>query len=214
MAMTPQTPSLPRVSILARVLPAIPCLIVMLGAAANAILLMGVMNAMRNAESAGIGAVATGLAQAQVAIVFAFYLAIFVTAISIIVMAVRSFIATKTVSPSGWFILIIALLGGVPVSLAWKAHTLLLGSIMNRVGIVTVASTIQLCSILVLITAGLFSVVLLVASLAPLPSALRAKRSWAPIIVLVLMEVALIVLAVVFQMNMAWLQGVAARESF
>ena len=212
--MTPQTPSLPRVSILARVLPAIPCLIVMLGAAANAILLMGVMNAMRNAESAGIGAVATGLAQAQVAIVFAFYLAIFVTAISIIVMAVRSFIATKTVSPSGWFILIIALLGGVPVSLAWKAHTLLLGSIMNRVGIVTVASTIQLCSILVLITAGLFSVVLLVASLAPLPSALRAKRSWAPIIVLVLMEVALIVLAVVFQMNMAWLQGVAARESF
>jgi hypothetical protein len=212
--MIPETQTIPRVSILARLLPSLSAWIVMLGAAVNALLLIGVMNGMRNAESAGIGAVATGLAQAQISIVLAFYLAIFVTAISIIVMAVRSFIATKTASPSGWFILVIALLGSVPLSLAWKAHTLLLGSIMNRVGIVTVASTIQLCSTLALITAGVFSVVLLIGSLAPLPSVLRAKRSWAPIIVLVLMEIALIALAVIFQMNMAWLQRVGMREGF
>src|ERR1051325_10966513 len=138
--MTPETPSVPRISILARVLPAIPCLIVMLGAAANAILLMGVMNAMRNAESAGIGAVAGGMAEAHLSIVISGYLAIFVMAIGIIVIVIRSLTTVKTASPSAWYFAVITVLSAAPMALAWKANSLLVQALVNHIGIVEVAS--------------------------------------------------------------------------
>jgi hypothetical protein len=83
------TPS--RVSILARLVPAFSYAIPMLGAALSALSLLGVIRAARNAEAAGIAAVAEGMAEANLAVVVALYLAIFVGFMGIVVMSyVRS----------------------------------------------------------------------------------------------------------------------------
>ena len=67
-----------RVSILARLIPLSSYGLPALGAAVSAWLFLGVMQAMRNAEAAGIAAVAGGMSEANLAIIVTFYLAIFV----------------------------------------------------------------------------------------------------------------------------------------
>ena len=216
MTSTPQANLSPsRVSILARLLPAFSNAIPLAGAALSALLMMGVMNAIRNAESAGIAAVAGGMSEASLTIAIALYLGIFVGVIGIVVMVVRSLITTSTASPSGWFFLIAGGLSLIPLGLLWEAQSLLIQAISpGSRGIVSVASTIQLCLMLTLATAVAFVLILLVASVVPLPAALRAKRSYAPVLVLVLMELALIWMAVAFQLRTSWLYQVGMRERF
>jgi len=48
----------------------------------------------------------------------------------------------------------------------------------------------------------------------PLPAAFRAKRSYDPLIVLVLMEMALIGMEVLFQLHNSWLYEVRQIERF
>ena len=203
------------VSILARLVPVFSYAIPMLGAALSALLLMGAMNAMRNAETAGIAAVAGGMSEASLTIAIALYLGIFVGVIGIVVMVVRSLITTSSASPSGWFFLSSGSLSLIPLGILWKAGSLLVQAISpGSGGIVRVASTIQLCLTLTLVTAVGFAVILLVASLVPLPTALRAKRSYAPVLIQVLMELALIGMAVAFQLRTSWLYQVVMRERF
>jgi hypothetical protein len=52
----------------------------------------------------------------------------------------------------------------------------------------------------------------MVASLIPLPKVLRAKRNWAPLLILVSMEFVLIGTAVAFQVRTSWLQQVKEME--
>src|SRR2546426_11796579 len=85
-----------RVSILARIVPALSYAIPMFGAALSSVLFMGVMRAMRMAESAGIAAVAGGMAEADFFVLVALYLAIFVGVIGIVVMVIRSLMTTTT----------------------------------------------------------------------------------------------------------------------
>jgi hypothetical protein len=212
MTSLPERPN--KVSILARISPAFSCWIVTVGAAINAGLIMGVINAMRNAETAGIGAVATGIGEANLPTVVSLDLAIFVMAIGVLVMIIRAVTNTTTASPSAWFFAILALLGFVPLGLASEANSLLIQTLMDRGNVSIVAATIQLFLRLTVVTAALFSLVLLTAMVGPLPSFLRARRSWTPIVVLVVIEVALIGLGIRFQMHMTWLQGVRLRESF
>ena len=203
-----------RVSIFARLVSVFPGWIVMLGAALCGYLIMGVINAMRSAEAAGIGAVAMGMAEANLAVVVALYLAIFVCGIALIVMVVRSLTTTSTASPSVWFVLINAVLSVIPLALVWQANSLLIQALRSRVGVVEVVSQIQLCLTLTWVTFAVFSLVYLVISFLPAPSVFRARRSWSPIIALMLMEFLLIGLVVGFQLHMSWLQQVGMRESF
>lgn len=207
----PGVPS--RVSILARLAPVLSYTIPMLGAALSAILLMGVMEAMRNAASAGIAAVAGGMAEADLAITIALYLGVFVGFIGIVVMLVRSFVSTTTASPSAWFFLITGCLSLTPLLLLWRAQSLLVQGISpGSGGLVEVAASIQLCLTMTLVTAAAFALILLVASLAPLPFTFRAKRGYAPTLVLVLMEIVLIGMAVAFQFRISWLHQVKFAE--
>src|SRR5437870_4925891 len=197
-----------RVSILTRLVPALSYAIPMFGAALSAILLMGVMRAMTMAESAGVAAVAGGMAEADLFTLVALYFAIFVGVIGILVMVIRSLMSTTTTSPSGWFFLITAGLGLIPLLLLWEAQSLLVQAIAGREGVAQVAPKIQLCITLTLVTTVVFALVLLIASLAPLPSVLRAKRKYAPLLVLLFMELALIGTAVAFQVRASWLNQV------
>lgn len=203
-----------KASILARIAPAFSSLMVMVGAAISALLIMGVLNAMRNAEAAGIGAVAIGLAEASLPTVVALYLAIFVMAIGVIVMIIRAATNPTTASPSALFFAIILLLSFLPLGLAWKANSLLIGTLMARGNVSIVAPTIQLFSNITVVTSLLFSLIVITAVLIPLPSFLRTRRTWPPIVMLVMIEIVLIGLVIGFQMHMTWLRGVGLRESF
>src|SRR5215510_3579878 len=177
--MTPDTEPLPRISILARIAAALPCWSVMLGATFAAVLIRGVIEAMRAAETAGIAAVAAGMAQANLSIVIALYLAIFLTMIAVVVAVIRNFTAAKTVSPSAWFFVVIGTLAIVPLGLVWEGDSLLMGALMSRGNVALIAPNIQICLILTLATAGVFSLIVLAVSIIPLRPFMRAKRKWA-----------------------------------
>lgn len=200
----PTTPS--RVSIVARIVPALSYALPALGAACSAFLFIGVMRAMRNAESAGIAAVAAGISEANIVIVVTLYLAIVVGFIGVVLGFARIFMTTTTASPSGWFYFITGIVGFVPIFALWQAQSLLLEVLFSRsTNIVDSARQITILLMLA-ITAGIVSMlILLVSSVIPLPRILHAKRKWAPPVVLVVMEIVVIVMTVLYHMRTAWL---------
>lgn len=204
-----------RVSILARLIPSFSYVIGMLGAALGSILIVQAFQAMRNAETAGIAAVAGGLSEASQATAIALYLAIFMGGIGIVIMIVRSLMTTNTSSPSGWFFLITGGLSLIPLAFLWQGESLVVQAISpGNHNVALVASTIQLCLTLTLITSGVIALIVLVGSLVPLPAVLKAKRSYSPVIVMVLMELALIAWAIAFQVRASWLYQVRMNERF
>src|SRR6185295_7238088 len=121
-----------RVSILARIVPALSYALPALGAAGSAYLFIMVMRAMREAETAGIGAISRGLSEANLVIVVTLYLAIVVGFIGIVIGFARMFMTITTASPSAWFYLITAILGFAPMLALWQAQSLLLEVMFAR----------------------------------------------------------------------------------
>jgi hypothetical protein len=205
------TPS--RVSILARLVPSLSYVIAMGGAGLSSLLIVRTFQGMKNAETAGIAAVAGGLSEASQTAAIALYLAIFVGVIGILIMTARSLMTTTTASPSGWFFLITGGLSLIPLGLLWKAESLTVQAISpGNHNVVEVASIIQLCLTVTLITSVAFALILLICSLVPLR--LTAKRNYAPLIVMALMELAMIAFTVAFQARASWLDQVRINERF
>src|SRR5206468_6919582 len=106
-------------------------------------------------------------------------------------------------------------LGFVPLLLLWEAQTLLVQVIAARESIALVASSIQLCITMTLATTAVFVLVSLVASVAPLPSVLRARRKYVPILVLLLMALMSVGAAIAFQARTSWMhQGAEPDRLF
>ena len=204
------------VSILARLIPAFSYALPALGAGLSALLFINVMQAMRNAETAGIAAVAGGMSGANLAVVITLYLGIFFGLVGVIIGLVRAFATTTTASPSGWLILVMGLLGFAPLLTLWRAESLLLDVLRSRSGpgIVSVANQISMCLMLTIGLAAVGCVVLLVASVVPLPDVLRAKRKWAPLIFLIVMELALIALTIAYHLRTSWFYQAGLNERF
>lgn len=205
-----------RVSILARIVPSFSYALPAMGAALSALLFINVMQAMRNAESAGIAAVAGGMSEANVAILITLYLAVILGFCGVVISLVRAFSATTTASPSGWFFLIIGILGLAPMLTLWQAESLLLEVITRQAGpgIVAVASQISVCLMLTILFGAIGCLILLVASVVPLPAALRAKRKWAPLIILVIMELTVIGMTVIYHLRTYWFYQAKINEGF
>ena len=215
--MTPADQAVPvRASILARLIPAISYALPAFGAAVSAWLFVGVMEAMKNAESAGIAAVAGGMAEANLTVVITLYLAIFVGLIGVIIGLVRAFSITTTASPSAWLFLIMGVLGIAPMLILWRAESLLLGVLTSRSGpgIVSVADQITTCLMLTIGLAAMGCVLLLVASVVPLPAVLRAKRKWAPATLLLIMELALVAMTIAYHVRTYWFYQARLNERF
>ena len=208
--MTPdaQIPAVPtRVSILARAAPVFSYALPALGAAVSAVMLINVFQAMRNAEAAGIGAVSGGIREANIPIVVTLYLGVILGFAGIAVGLVRILTTTMTATPSSWFFLITGIIGLVPVLLLWEAQSLLLGVIFGRSpgGVVEVARQVSLLSMLTMLLGAVSILILLVSAFVPLPRILHAKRKWAPLVMLLLMETAVIALTVLYHLRNAWL---------
>ncbi len=202
-----------KVSVLGRLVPAFSYAIPPPAAAISAVLLMDVMRAIRMAESVGLAAVAEGIAEANLPILIALSFAIAVGVIGIVVAIIRLFVTTTTASPSAWFLLIAGGLGLTPLLLLWKAESLLVEGMSGK-NIASMASSIEFCLTITIVIAVAVDLILLVASLVRLPAILRAKRNYAPLIVLVLMLVAMIGMAIAFQTRTSWLHQVRLTERF
>lgn len=204
-------PTPARVSILARIVPALSCILPAFGAALSAVLLLNVLNAMSSAEAAGIAAVASGLSRANLAILVTLYLALFVGLAGVVIGLVRMFTTTTTASPSAWYYLIAGVIGIVPMLALWRAQTLLLDVIFNRSpqagGVSAVADQITLFSIIAIILGGMSILFLIASSFITLPRILWAKRKWAPLIMLLVVETAIMAMTVIYQLRTAWLYG-------
>jgi len=208
--MTPDEEVAPlrRVSILARIVPALSYALPALGAAISAILMLNVFKAMRNAEAAGIAAVTGGLSQANFAILVTLYLAVLVGIAGVVIGLVRFFTTTVTASPSAWYYLIAGLLGVTPMLALWQAQSLILDAIFGRSapgGVSAVAGQVTLFSIIAIVLGTVSILILLASSFVPLPAMLRAKRKWAPLIMLLVMETVIIAMAAIYQLRTAWL---------
>jgi hypothetical protein len=196
-----------RASILARLAPAFSYALPPFGAALSALMLVNVFQAMRNAESAGVAAVSAGIAEANLPIVVTLYLAVVLGLAGIVVGTIWIFATTKTATPSAWFFLITGCFGLAPMLLLWEAQSLLLGVIFGHAtgGVVEVASQVSALSLMT-IGFGLVSIlILLVTAFIPLPRFLRAKRKWAPVVVLLLFEIAFIAMTALYHLRTAWL---------
>ena len=200
-----------KVSMLARMVPSFSCVLVMLGAVLSANLLMRVMQAIKAADDTGISAVSRGIVEADLPTIVALYLAVFVGFIGIVVIVIRAFMSTSTASPSAWFFLIAGGLSLIPLLLVWEAQSLLVEGMSVR-NISQLASSIQLCLVFTMVTSAAFALVLLIVSVVPLPSVMRAKRKYASILVLVLMEIVMIGMAVAFQVRASRLQPKLERR--
>lgn len=192
-----------RVNVIARLVPALAYLIVLVSGGASAVLLKRVLAAITHAESSGIGAVAQGISQADLVIQLGLFLAIIVTVIGILLMVLRAFTPTKTANPSAWFFVITGSLSLIPMLLVWKSEAALIAPLIGS------ASFSEPSIQRWLMLAQIFSVVLilltLVLSVVQAPRFLRAKRKLGPVVALVLIELALIGMAVIFQMRGSWM---------
>jgi hypothetical protein len=198
--------ALARASILARVAPVFSYGLPALGAAVSALMLINVFRAMRNAEAAGIGAVSGGIREANIPIVVTLYFGVALGFAGIAIGLIRMFTTTTTATPSSWFFLITGIIGLVPVLLLWEAQSLLLGVIFGRAaGVAEVARQVSLLSMLTMLLGALSILILLVTAFVPLPRILYAKRKWAPVVMLLLMETAVIAMTVLFHLRNAWL---------
>lgn len=200
-----------RVSILARLVPVVSLCIPLIGEALCAVLLMRVLEAMRNAEAAGVAAVTGGMAEANLAITLALYFGLFVGFIGIVVMAIRAFTATTTTSPSAWFFALAGLLTLVPLVFLWTGQSFFLAGLRGG-NISLAAPSIVLFLRLTIGACAVLAPTLLIAAFIPLPSVFRAKNKWAPVILLVLMMIVMIATAAVFQMRTSWLYQARAAE--
>jgi len=176
-------------------------------------MLMRVLEAMRNAEAAGIAAVAGGMAEANLAMTIALYFGLCIGFIGVVVMAIRAFAVTTTASPSAWFFALAGLLTLVPLVFLWTGQSFFLGGLRGG-NISLVASNIFLFLRLAVGGCAVLAPSLLIAAFMPLPPVFRAKNKWAPVIILVLIAIVMIVTAVVFQMRTSWLNQASAAEQF
>jgi hypothetical protein len=174
------------------------------------------MQAMKNAESAGIAAVAGGMAEANVAIIATFYIALLFGLAGVIIGLVRAFTRTATASPAGWFYVVTGIMGLAPVVTLWQAQSLLIEVLVghNQEGVASVASQITVCLMLTLLLAAFGALVLLAASVLPLPGFMRANLKWSPAVFLLVMELVLILLVVIYHMRTYWFYQVRLNERF
>lgn len=200
-----------RVSIIARMVPVISLCLPLIGEASCAVLLLGVLNAMRSAEMAGIASVTGGMAAANLAMTISLYLGIFVGPTGIVVMAMRALTATMTISPSASFFALVNLLTLIPLIFLWEAQSYFFEGINGR-NISLVAPNIFLFLKLTIGASAALAPILLIASFIPLTSLFRARQKWVPVVLLVLIEVAMIGTAVVFQVRTSWLHRASLED--
>lgn len=140
----------------------------------------------------------------------ALYLAIVGGVLGLLVLVIRMFVDTTTSSLPFWFFLLAGALSLFPVVLFWWTESLFIGALYPGAGILTVAETLRLLLPAIMSVAPFILLLLLAISVWPVRS--LSKPKWGPVAVLLIVELALIVMAVAFQIRTSWLFQVSQAE--
>ncbi len=188
-----------KVSITARLIAVLTYTIPIIGGALSSILLIRVFRVLREAETAGIGAVMGGMKEAAVPVIISLYLAAICGIAVIIFLIARMFMQTKTASPPFWFFAVGWILCLVPAALFWKAQWLVIevlspGSSVSAGGIGGVGAEISQWLMLSVIAAPVVFILLVVISVIPFSS--KSDPKWSSLIAAAMIEILLIATAV------------------
>lgn len=201
-----------KVSISARLVPALSYAIPAIGGAISSFFLMSAMRALRQQETSGLASIMKGIAESTIPVLASLYLAAICGVIVIGVLAVRMLDQTKTASPAGWFFVVSGLLCLLPAGLFCEAESIIIEILtdpVNSTGIAAAASNISWLLTASLAAAPIIIILLMAASVLPLSS--RSSPKWGPIIAATTIEVLIIFAAIAFQMRLFWLyQAVTA----
>lgn len=195
-----------KVSFTARLIAAFAYMIPAFGGALSSLYLMNVMQAMRQAETAGMTAVMLGMAESTVPVLGSLYLGVAAGLVVIIVLIARMIMQTKTGSPSGWFFVLCGFLFLVPAGLFLEAESMIIEVLTMPVaseGIAAVGSSVAQFLILSIVSALVVFIVLLLMSVLPFSN--RSKPKWSPLITAVIVEFLIIAAVIVFQWRYIWL---------
>jgi hypothetical protein len=202
-----------KVSFTARLIAAFAYMIPALGGALSSLYLMNVLQAMRQAETAGMTAVMLGMAESTVPVLGSLYLGVFAGLVVIIVLIARMIMQTRTASPSGWFFVLCGFLFLVPAGLFLEAESMIIEVLTMPVsseGVAAVGSNVASFLILSIISALFVFIALLVMSVIPFSA--RSKPRWSPLIWAVLVEILIIAAVIVFQWRYLWLSKAGMNE--
>lgn len=209
---SPLEPPSNRVAVIPRLIVALSYSMAALGASFSAFALFRVLGAMRFAETAGIAAVAGGIAETNVPVLVGLYFAIGGGFIAIITAVVRTIVQTTTASPPAWFYFI-STLAFLSAGLLWITESIFISALYpGSTGISDVAPTIESLVTTIMIVGPLFALLLFVVSVLPVRS--NPQRQWPALLVLVVVQLVLTGGAIAFQMRTFWLWRVVEAESF
>lgn len=195
-----------KVSISARLIPALLYTIPAIGGALSAIYLMRLMQSLRYAETAGIEFLLRGTMSSTIPVLGSLYLGAVCGIIVIALLIARMLMQTKTAAPPGWFFVLCGMFCLVPALLFMEAQSLIIEIFTlpsSSLGIAAVASNISLFMMLSLVAALIVFILLTVAAVLPLSS--RKPVKWSPLIMATVIEILLIAAAVAFQLRYLWL---------
>ncbi len=202
-----------KVSISARLIAAFAYMIPVLGGALSSLHLINVMQAIREAESAGMTAIMNGLAESTVPVLGSLYLGAVAGLVVIIMLIARMMMQTKSASPSGWFFLLCGFLFLVPAGLFLEAGSMIIEVLTAPVmsaGVGEVGANVSTFLILSVGSALIVFIFLLLMSVLPFSN--RSQPKWSPLITAILIEFLIIAAVIVFQLRYLWLAKAGLYE--
>ncbi len=200
-----------RVSIAERLVPALSYAVAAVSGAFGALLTMQFLDALRNAETAGMIAFFRGTSEIELAMGIMLGISAALGACGILVSVIRMFTTNTTASPPGVMYLVVGLLSLVPpFAVHYALHTME-HAVMTGVegGISSVGATVTALSYFAPVAAFVMIIVLLAFSFVPFTS--RAGRKFSSLIFLIVVEIAILGLAAVSFWQAAQATSTAGR---
>lgn len=190
-----------RVSIFERIVPFSALALAALAGGSGGAAILWMLDVLRSAETAGRAALAGGLAENTLVPLVLLYASTALGIVAILVTVGRLFIKTSTASPSGISYLVLGILSMLPIGLVWFAGS----TVMRVLDVNSTESMVELgpiatnCSTAAIAITAILLFILLAWSLIPFKS--RPGRRIGPVISLLIVELALIVVTIVFQLR-------------
>lgn len=207
------TPPKLKVSISARLISGLAYLIPVIGGALSSLFLMNVLRILKESESVGKIALLNALSESTIPALGSLYFGIIGGLIVIIVLIIRSFMQTKTASPSVFFFIFCGFLILVPAGLFFEAESMMIEVLIdprNAKNLGEIGSNVNLFLILSIVSAILAFIIMLAISVIPFSTV--SKPKWSPLIAAVLIEILIIAAAVAFQLRFLWLYNAGLSE--
>lgn len=194
-----------KVSISARLIPALIYLIPIIGAALSAFLQLSMIQRWVATENVIAEAVFEVFAESIYPVLGSLYLQIILGIAVLVILIVRMVMETKTASPSSWFFVISGILCLIPLITLFESQSMVIEVLIdqNAAGVEAVGSIVSI--LLIFIMAALPITFFILIALSLIPFTTKKRPRWSPLITFILMEIPIIAVTVAFQLRFLWL---------